>query len=210
MMHSIRPHTLFCAVKSASYSERLMQVVLPDDRTPKLLETALLVALARLVRPNVVLELGTGRGVQTLNLALAAPGAQVYTVDLDNPEEADSLDLIIARGLARCPKAFEGSPQAARIHQLRGDSRRIPLDLPPHTQRLLVYVDGGHSLEVVRSDTERALGLAKQYPGSAIAWHDYDGKWPEVMLALRKAAERERLYHIQETSLVVWCQGFDL
>ncbi len=82
-MHNIRPHKLFNLVKSTSYLERMVHMVLPEQNTPLLMDTAVLLALGRLVRPRTIFEFGTYVGFQTLNLAANFPETKIYTLDLD-------------------------------------------------------------------------------------------------------------------------------
>lgn len=42
----------------------------------------------------------------------------------------------------------------------------------------MVIVDGGHSYEVCKSDTQKALKLVK--PGGVIVWDEYGSYWPGV------------------------------
>lgn len=203
MMRHIRPHELFCRVKTDSYAERLMTIVMPDDQTPRLLDTAVLVALCRLVQPHTIYEFGTGRGIQTINLTLAAPGVTVYTVDLPDPALAEPEDRELAEGLRKLP-ASSSEAHLSRwwgIGPICGDSRSC--DLPPTIGPTVVYVDGGHAESVVRSDTARALDIVRP-DGGAIAWHDYSPEWPGVVQVLDELAEHEDLEHVEETSLVLW------
>jgi hypothetical protein len=65
---------------------------------------------------------------------------------------------------------FVGTPEAARIHCLYGDT--AVFDFSPFKGKVdLFFIDGAHSYGYVRNDTLRAFDCCK--PGSVIAWHDY-------------------------------------
>jgi len=84
-MINIRPHKLFKLVESKSCYERTISVVLPGLlHTPMLLETAVLIALSKIVNAKTFFEFGTFVGVQALNIAQNFPeSSKVYTLDLD-------------------------------------------------------------------------------------------------------------------------------
>ena len=63
-MITIRPHRLFNLVSTPSYEARLVKIVLPNQRTPMLLDTAILLTLAKLVDPRTYFEFGTLLGIQ--------------------------------------------------------------------------------------------------------------------------------------------------
>lgn len=215
MIRTIRPHELFALVPTTSYADRLVPFVLPDGHTPKLLESAVLCALSCWSRPfpmawpPVVLEFGTGRGIQTLQLATWNPEAEIVTIDLGDPEDAAEPDRLIARNLARLPKAFGGTEQARRITQLRGNS--LTLDLESYRWRTkLVYVDGGHSTALVASDSAWALRVCAAR--GVVVWHDYGNPaFPNVTDFLDRMARGSIvLYHVAETSMVVFLRGAEL
>src|ERR1700674_3922782 len=88
-MIRIRPHRLFNLVETSSYEARLVKIVLPDQRAPILLDTAVLLSLAKLVQPKTYFEFGTYLGVQLLNIMpILAPSAGAYTIDLDEKSAA--------------------------------------------------------------------------------------------------------------------------
>jgi len=84
MVKNIRPHKLFMLVNSKSYYERMISVILPEMRTPVLLETAVLVALTKIVKAKSFFEFGTFPGMQTLNIAAnLLLNSKVYTLDFN-------------------------------------------------------------------------------------------------------------------------------
>ena len=66
--------------------------------------------------------------------------------------------------------AFQGHPAAARIHQLRGNS--LTFEPPPELHNVdLCFIDGGHSYECIKADTQTALKILA--PNGVIVWDDY-------------------------------------
>jgi predicted O-methyltransferase YrrM len=123
-----------------------------------------------------VFEFGTNTGGTTWHLAAnLPPGAQVHTLDLDTMlPRAGSLS---ESSLATCRpteellgREFRGTPEASKIVQHIGDSRQFDTT-PLEGSFDLVFIDAGHTYELVRNDTAAALRLVK--PGGIIAWHDY-------------------------------------
>jgi predicted O-methyltransferase YrrM len=99
---------------------------------------------------------------------------------------------------------FAGAPQAARIHQLYGDSRAF--DFSPWAGRVdLVLVDGGHEPDVVTADSRHAFELLR--PGGLIIWDDYVAGWPGVMSAVD--ALDARVFQIANTDLAVYDDAAD-
>jgi predicted O-methyltransferase YrrM len=145
-------------------------------------------AIARIRKPKTIFELGTYDGTTTLWLAKTVPDAEVFTLDLP-PElrsEWERATLSGPEGGDGLGVRFNGTPYAAQITQLIGDSRSF--DFSDYFGRMdLVLVDADHSYESARSDTENALRMVS--PEGAVVWDDYDG-WPGVVQAVDEAAER--------------------
>jgi hypothetical protein len=167
-------------------------------------------AVAAIPSGSIVVEIGTFDGRTTLNLAINAPEARVFTLDLPPDEGA-------LYALAHGERQYVDKPQpgarfracdpgwqaaAGRITQLLGDSATF--DWTPYAGRAgLVFVDGSHAYDYVRKDSETAMRLVAK--GGLVLWHDY-GRWEGVNRALEEleAEHRLGLRHIAGTSLVAW------
>ena len=134
--------------------------------------------LAQIIKPEVVFEIGTYEGYTAFQLALNSPAvARIYTLDL--PKEAASGPKLSTTAVDRekieeylSPKEylFHGSKAADKIVCLYGDS--ADFDFSSFHQKVdLFFIDGAHSYEYVKSDTQNALQCC--HPGSVIAWHDF-------------------------------------
>lgn len=153
-----------------------------------LYELCLIVGLCQMQGPRAIFEIGTADGRTTVNLALAAGGAQVFTLNPPRPN-------LGAR--------FHGVPFAHRITQLVGDSSVFDFS-PFFTSMDFIFIDANHHYEYARRDSYTALRLARA--GGTVVWHDYIAQWPGVMRTLNElfvsAPELAGMKHIAGTSLV--------
>jgi hypothetical protein len=178
----------------------------------KLGELAVLAKAAALVPPGQeIVEIGTFDGRTTLNLAVnSPPKSPVFTLDL--PAKAKTKFALRRREREFIDKPISGERYrkcaapwrdgSAKIVQFLGDSATY--DWSAHYGKAgLVFVDGAHSYEYARHDSEVAFRLAA--PRAMIIWHDY-GIWAGVSQALDEleSARRLGLRQLQGTSLVFW------
>ncbi len=212
-MHNIRPHKLFNLVKSSSYLDRIVQMVLPDQKTPVLLDTAILLALAKLVRARTIFEFGTYLGIQTLNLAANFPETRIYTLDLDKASlqglQQDANDKPLTQTYLECQAklAFLNTPHEKRISRLYGDSNKY--DFSGLTNEMdLIYIDGGHDPATLDSDTKNAFRMLSQDHAGCIAWHDQGNPlYPQVEEFLGKLSDSRKLFHVEESWTTFFLQN---
>ncbi|MGD0629631.1 MAG: class I SAM-dependent methyltransferase [Terracidiphilus sp.] len=156
------------------------------------------------LKPSVVFEIGTFNGRTTLNLAANSPAdTKIYTLDLEDPAAAQlSADKEDAdyHLLKQSGNYFHGTEFSKKIEQLWCDSARFD---EANFRGLvdLVFVDGAHSYDYVRSDTIKALAMVRQ--GGAILWHDYCAWYPGVYDYLHEILPKHELKHIQGTHFAV-------
>jgi predicted O-methyltransferase YrrM len=98
---------------------------------------------------------------------------------------------------------YSGTPEAAKIDQLFGDSKMLDISRW-EGECDLVFVDGSHAYSYVKSDSQKALTLVR--PGGLVLWHDYAGEEhsPGVYRALNELREQLPLVRIPETMLVAY------
>lgn len=179
MIRTFRPWQLF---------ERLgadndLHITIPtvpgtSSRTVFMLETALLIAAARIVKARSILEIGTCMGYTAMHLAMNT-GARITSVDIE-----------------RRPQVWEGTEWADQIRYIdNGTEFRI---LGDHD---MVFIDANHDYEYVKADTYKAL---KSEP-SVIAWHDFMNPMePGVRKFLSEFADDHNLIHVQDSWLCFW------
>jgi predicted O-methyltransferase YrrM len=128
-------------------------------------ELLALAAFTARVRARRVFEIGTADGRTTRNFALnVGPGGQVYTLNMDLAHDTTH------QQSTPVGSRFTGTPEAAKITQLWGDSRRF--DFSPYTGSCqVVFIDADHSDAGVTQDSERALSIVDK-DGGVILWHD--------------------------------------
>lgn len=165
---------------------------------------AALAAIAASERPKKVLEIGTFRGATAWLFAANAPEATVYTLDLpagspDAPLPRTGVDaeIIAARGGRR---VYEGTPEASRIVPLVGDSVTFDFDAVG-CDIDLAFIDGAHSHEYVRNDTEAIV--PRMRPGGLVIWDDYSDLFPGVVGYLNGWRDRGAAA-VAATDLVLW------
>jgi predicted O-methyltransferase YrrM len=133
--------------------------------------------------PTRIFEIGTATGQGTLLMARQAPSAWIETLDLgaqtpslgEQPGEPPIADL------DTIGVAFRDTPEAERITQHFGDSARF--DYAPFRDEVdLAFVDGSHTYDYVRSDSQAALSMLR--PGGVIVWDDCNYVCPGVGRAL--------------------------
>lgn len=212
-MHHIRPHRIFTLLDAPPF-DRAAKVQIPPRRAAggvTLLETFVMVASLRIVAADRAFEFGTFFGSTTLNLALNLPDqGELFTLDLDE-ECATELnqhpaDVEFTRTHIRTRKRldFLGSEVSGKVTMLTGDSTKF--DFTRWVDSIdFVFIDGGHDLATVRSDTENALRIARKDRPSCILWHDYrNADYPDLTSYLEELSQQLEIFHVEDTMLSVW------
>jgi predicted O-methyltransferase YrrM len=178
-----------------------------DEFSVSFLELLVLSTIVSRARPLRLFEIGTFQGRTTINLALNAPDtAQVYTLDLPPDSAAtalpvEELEVPYIQKAIRADRPDMGS----RIVQLHGDSATFDFS-QFYGQIDFVFIDGSHSRSYVHNDSEVALKLVRDRPGT-IVWHDYGTSWPGVTDALnslyRTRPEFQGLQRVEGTTLAL-------
>lgn len=183
---------------------------LADPGNVTLLELMVLANLARRAEPARAFEIGTFDGRTTLNIAANLPlEGEVKTLDLPESqldrtkfELEPGERLFVAK--ARSGAKFLETEYASRIAQLYGDSATFDFS-PYHAKMGLVFVDGSHTEEYLRQDSQSALRLVAE--GGVILWHDYQQDWPDVMTGLNDLYQTDPAFsglrRIEGTTLVI-------
>jgi hypothetical protein len=124
-------------------------------------------------RPVKVLEIGSFKGLTTLNIALNAPEAEIHTLDLppDTDPTATRFDtndrnIISSRG----GYYYEARTEGTRIQQHYGDTATFDFD-QIGARVDFCLIDAAHSYEYVRNDTLKVVPLMAD--NSLLLWHDY-------------------------------------
>lgn len=174
-------------------------------------ESWVLAVLAK--RARRLFEFGTCTGKTAYLWAANAPADAVVTTLTLAPDQvaqyaAEAGDDPEAAAAAMAESAFDGflysgTPEAAKIEQLYGDSKAF--DETDYVGRCdLVFVDGSHAYSYVKSDSEKALRMVR--PGGLVLWDDYHGprRAPGVWRALNELSRSHHLVHLAGTTLVAY------
>lgn len=138
-------------------------------------ELTSLAALARALRPNRILEIGTFDGRSALAMAANLPAeheAQVITLNLPPDYLKDKAAPLIDEQLSGKVESgyrWRGHPEAQRILQVFGNS--LEYDFSPWKPTDLAFIDGGHEESIVCADTLNVLKIIDTQRGT-ILWHD--------------------------------------
>jgi predicted O-methyltransferase YrrM len=147
-------------------------------------------------------EIGTWRGE---SVATVAPRAKsCYTLCLTDEEMRKKG---MHRNTIESHRQF--SKGLANVIQLRGDSRSFDFE-GLHRKFDLIYIDGDHHYDYLKSDTEMVFKYLV-HENSIVVWHDY-GFHPdtiryEVMAAILDGVGSERadrIYHVAHTKTAIW------
>jgi predicted O-methyltransferase YrrM len=161
-------------------------------------DMAYVCAIPKLRDAKTIFEIGTYRGQTTCGFADVCEDAEIYTLNLP-PDQDDRYGEYIG-------SFIKTSPNKQRIHQVFSDSKDF--DTKPYRKTMdFVFVDGDHSYEYVKNDTEKAFELLA--PDGAIAWHDFAGKSEGVVRYLRELALDKPLMRIRNTCLVLYIDNMD-
>ena len=216
-MNHIRPYRMFTLIETPP-SERIASVPIPSRRATgsvTLLETFLMVTALKLVAPRRVFEFGTFLGNTTLSLALNAPEeAEIFTLDLgedhattvkQHPEDVELTQIHLA---SQKRLDFLGTSIGCKITRLSGDSTKFDFSRWKDSVDF-IFIDGGHDLATVKSDTENALQMARKDRQSCILWHDYRNPlYSALTYYLDELSERLDIFHVEETKLCAWFSDY--
>lgn len=125
-------------------------------------------------RPKRVFEIGTYRGASSEMILQLLPDAQVISIAFvnDQPGRKFNNDELSVEDVG----ALVSAGNRDRYTQLIGDSHKIDPEafVRDHGRMDLVFIDGDHSRDGVRQDTDLARAILA--PGGAIVWHDANPK----------------------------------
>lgn len=169
--------------------------------SPLVIELVCLILLLKRTRANNIFEFGTYKGVSITQLALnVREDGQVFTLDLPEGEAETRFAIPDPEERRITLEQGKGSmvPEQlkSRIHFLKQDSAAF--DPSPYADKMdFVFVDGAHSADYVRNDSEKAWRMLRR--GGIVAWHDCRLPDPDVVRYLLNSPFRPSL--ISQTSL---------
>ena len=161
---------------------------------------------------NVLLEVGTASGVTTASMALNAPHAWVYTVNIPAEEaEAGAGGKLITGAFGRdVIGAYFLEKNIPNITQIYANTLTWQPDIG---QIDVAFIDGCHDKEFVINDTLKILPHMR--PGGFILWHDFNpdlavkyGWIAEVCAAVEHLMAAGHItgnvYHVRDSWVGIW------
>jgi predicted O-methyltransferase YrrM len=142
-------------------------------------ELEIIVALVISVTPQIMVEIGLAEGRTAKAILRATPTLARYIGVDTTPDYRPKLcSQWTERSIEPGYLAID-DPRFERMLLPRGSLDLVADDFPPIDA---VFVDGDHSSEVVRHDSDLARAIVR--PGGIIIWHDYHNNGVEVTRVL--------------------------
>jgi hypothetical protein len=142
-----------------------------DVNQRRLRDAQSIATVARNARAGTIVEIGTAEGLGTALIALNAPSARVYTVnippeDIERGEGGELTTIAMQRDAIGRAYRERGLTNVTQILQNTATWK-------PDLGRVdLAVIDGCHDTEFVYSDTAKILACAGS--GTFILWHDFN------------------------------------
>ncbi len=155
--------------------------------------------IAKYLKARNIFEFGTYIGRTSYYLTYASEESIVTTLDLPLERASKTGNYL--------GTYFQGTDREGRIRQILCDSREF--DTVPFRKKMdFIFVDGDHSYEGVKNETEKAFDMLA--PGGIVIWHDYNAR-PDVGIVnyFFEFTKKTPLFHIHNTSLLLYMDGIN-
>ena len=207
-LENVRLKDLFPGIETVVFTLPCSEILGERGQLP-VAESAVLASMCKHLRPRRIFEIGTYRGASALIMAMnTPPESEILTLDLDPARRADTKYRLEMGDIGGVPfvvgGTYRGTDFEPKIHQLYGDSALFDFQ-PFYGSGDLVFVDGNHGYENVKSDSENAFRVVRG--GGIVLWDDYHPEWgPGVMGYLNEIEGSKRVVQIDGTRLAVYRQ----
>lgn len=225
MFDEIRPSVVFRSYElNTKKLDRTLVTLIPspDIGSTTMLEKALLVALLRLNNSKRIFEFGTFRG-ETTHLFCVNSESDAEVISIDLPVSFDSLnaeadldrfDLFSGNDNDDFLRQFRINKMFPEFqHILEDENKRIRLlesdsrDLDPENFAPIdfIFIDGGHSTELIKNDTIKSFKMLSD--SGIIVWHDFESSiHTDVTTFLTEFSNENnlRLFHVIGTKLAIY------
>ena len=187
-----------------------------DSQVTRSMETHFMSTLVAGYAPKTIFEIGTYNGFTTLHMAVNSPeDCKIYTLDLP-PEydlskpQGNSYDDVLVMQLSQSSIAkrfYKNHPLRFKVIELFGDSSAF--DFTPYLGKIdMVFIDGNHSMEFVKKDSENAFKMVSE--NGLIIWHDFDYIIHKDVFTYLKALSKQRpIYSVPNTRFAVYGKELD-
>ncbi|MDA8535756.1 class I SAM-dependent methyltransferase [Alphaproteobacteria bacterium] len=173
-----------------------------------LVDQIVLLALAQIITPKKIIEVGTFLGFTTSLLSMNT-SANIVSIDLPQSSDLKELkyneELIEIDGnhnddFLRKQQAIEGEmylefltkEERKRVELIKADSTTI--DFKGEFGRAdFVFIDGGHEKSIVEKDTINARSLVNE---GVIIWHDFGSRIHNDVTEFLKQQSGHHIFHV--------------
>ena len=217
---TIKPRILFQLIEKSQKSAQVMKLPIPSSKIGSIttLEASLICSLLKLSSPKCIFEFGTFLGYTTSIFALnSSMETQIYSIDLpvqtERPqivevdwkrvrsEDAYNDNFLTGLAFSEGEYYLRNLQSNTNLNLIKMDSLDFDAaDFDLERKVDFIFIDGGHTDEIVKSDTRNSLLMKSQ--NSLILWHDFNssihGKVSEVV---ENYAESDLVLHVQHTLL---------
>lgn len=170
-----------------------------------IIELLALAIMAKITNAHRIYEIGTYDGRSALSMACnQADSGRLYTLNLpedylsSNPHLSQSVDIQLSQKV-KSGERYINQVEKEKIVQWYGDSQEF--DASSQAPYQIIFIDGGHSFDIVRHDTEQAFQFIDKRNGF-ICWHDATrygvGKYLPQLIK-----KGERVYRIEGADLAL-------
>lgn len=174
-----------------------------------LVDQIVILALAELVRPSKIVEIGTYLGYTTALLAMNVTNASIFSIDLPRDAENNSWQFDKQKiyqndkdndNFLRSKQYIEGEKylrelsesERQRIFLIKKDSTKMDFRREFGSSEF-VFIDGGHDMQTISQDTLNARGIVKR---GVIIWHDYESKIHGDVTTFLAAETGRKIFHV--------------
>jgi Methyltransferase domain len=178
---------------------RLIELDTTIPRLTAVADVQFLCWLARRTDGNIV-EIGCNKGLPTRDLAITNPDKIVYAVDYfaEGPGVNDWQQAELPAANDFCVYARD----LDNVLVVYAESARLNYDALRDVR--MIFIDGNHTFEAVRADTERARAYLERNGGGWLLWHDYYDSAPFWVGVKRYVDSLDlAIEHVAETWLAI-------
>lgn len=193
-----------------------------DIGSTSMLEKLMLIVLGRVIKANTVFEFGTFKGETTKLFISNKIGKTLTSLDLDyfdgqvdrrdfnllNDEENDAFLTKSRMATVDSDVKILADTSGISVELIKQNS--MTLDISNRKQQYdLIFIDGGHTAEIIENDTNLALQMLSKK--GCLVWHDYGSQiHTDVTAYLDRVSNNRDLFSIGSTSLVFYAKNKDL
>jgi predicted O-methyltransferase YrrM len=221
---TIKPRVIFESIESLFSIPPRIQLPVPSSKIGSVttLEASLICSLMLIKKPKFYFEFGTFLGYTTAIMLLNSEStSKVMSIDLPKEDSfKQNFPSNVDWNLVRSNDAYNDQYLTDLAHErgeyyltdLVNDSRLIlvkqdslEFNIDAHELKNsvdLIFIDGGHTLPVVESDTNKAFQLLSS--NGIIIWHDFGSKIHTKVTEVVERVARDRIViHIENTMLAI-------